>query len=169
MEMERAIVTVDRLRELLSYDPETGDLRWLVNRRGGGARVGAVAGSDCSRRYRVITIDQVSYPAHVLAFVLMEGRWPADQLDHRDRNGLNNRWLNLREATPSQNNQNKSISKNNTSGAKGVSFCRTTKKWQVKITVDRKQRFLGRYDRFDVAVRVRADAEVRLHPYRVGA
>lgn len=43
-----------------------------------------------------------------------------EMTDHRDQNGLNNRWSNLLDSTPQQNDQRRRRSKNNTSGYDGI-------------------------------------------------
>lgn len=64
-------------------------------------------------------------------------------IDHRDRNGLNNRRYNLRPASQYQNARNCDKRAHNTSGFKGVSFHKLSGKWQAVITFFRKQRHLG--------------------------
>ena len=59
--------------------------------------------------------------------------------DHKDRNGLNNRRNNLRQATSSQNVANQSLRSNNTSGYKGVSWDKASGKWVAKVKVNGKQ------------------------------
>lgn len=65
--------------------------------------------------------------------------------EHADRNGLNNTRKNIRPATKSQNQWNRGIGKNSTSGMKGVYFCKKSKKWVAEITVYRKRMKLGLY------------------------
>lgn len=67
-------------------------------------------------------------------------------VDHRDRDGLNNRRDNLRSATPAQNNQNRGKSANNTSGYKGVAWHKRESKWHVSIAKDRKRHYLGLFN-----------------------
>lgn len=67
------------------------------------------------------------------------------QVDHRDTNKLNNRKNNLRSCTAAENSRNCKISKNNTSGYKGVSWNKVQKKWSADITYNRKHIFLGYY------------------------
>lgn len=107
--VSEAYLAAERVRELLSYDPDTGVFTWLVSLagRGGGVQIGKVAGSIDTKGRRQIKIDGHAYFAHRLAFLWMTGEWPADQVDHRDRDHSNNRWLNLREASPSQNAMNR--------------------------------------------------------------
>jgi hypothetical protein len=68
------------------------------------------------------------------------------QVDHKNRNTLDCRKQNLRIATPSQNNANKPLYSNNTSGYKGVTFHKPTNKWTAQITKDRKARKIGYFE-----------------------
>jgi len=83
---------------------------------------------------------------HRLIFLYHFGRWPTNQIDHIDGNPKNNCIENLREATNSQNNHNKAKPINNTSGYKGVSYCKAAKKWETYITIDRKRKYLGLFE-----------------------
>lgn len=139
-------LTQERLKELLSYDPLMGVFLWLVDR--GGKRAGDVAG--CRKRtYIVISVDDVVYRAHHLAWFYMTGRWPDPFVDHRDLNKHNNIWTNLREATKSQNMANVGLIKSNASGLKGVSRYRAGesygKPWQACIGKDGKSNHLGHF------------------------
>ena len=129
------MLTHERLKSLLDYDPETGISTWLVGK--GTARAGARAGSiSTSHGYRKIQIDGKLYLEHRVIFFWMTGRWPAQHVDHRDMDKLNNRWHNLREATRSQNTANRRAYKNNTSGVKGVCWNKRKKKWVAQIAVN---------------------------------
>ncbi len=55
------------------------------------------------------------------------------QVDHRNGNGLDNRRANLRLATDRQNKGNAGLRSNNTSGFKGVTWCRQTNRWKARI------------------------------------
>ncbi len=68
---------------------------------------------------------------------------PIGEVDHRDGDGLNNRRSNLRIATRSQNECNKGVQKNNTSGFRGVSFFKPHGKWKAQIVLNGKARHLG--------------------------
>jgi len=67
-------------------------------------------------------------------------------IDHIDRNKLNNKRNNLRPATKSQNGMNRIKQTNNTSGFKGVFWNKYHKKWQAQITRDKKQIYLGYFN-----------------------
>lgn len=131
-------VTLERLRSVLDYDPETGILRW-----GSGVnkfvkwKIGSLAGTD-SNGYLSIVIDYRMYMAHRLAWFYVHGVWP-DQIDHRDMNRRNNAIANLRLATFSQNNANRCVRGDCSSGYKGVRFHKPSKRWQARLA----QRHLG--------------------------
>jgi hypothetical protein len=91
----------------------------------------------------------------------MTGDWPADLVDHRDRNKANNAWLNLREATNAENCRNIGKPKRNTSGVLGVGWHKRIGKWQAAIRVDRKLLSLGYYTDLDEAAAVRRAAELK--------
>jgi hypothetical protein len=129
-------ITAERVRELMTYDPETGLLRWLVAAGRGYCRkqIGDIAGYISSTTgYCYIGIDGREYGAQRLAWLWMTGRWPLHQIDHRDMDRANNRWSNLREATKSQNMANANRRVHNTSGLKGVSLHKQNGTWVAQI------------------------------------
>ena len=83
------------------------------------------------------------------------------EVDHIDRNTLNNRRENLRICTRQENSRNKTKQRNNTSGYKGVSWDKAKKKWRAFISVDKKQIFLGRYDNIEEAIKARQQADIK--------
>lgn len=144
----------NRLRELLSYDAETGEFRWLTkpNR---SVRIGSVAGCPrASARGRGdigIRVDGKQYAAHRLAWFYVYGIWPVDQIDHVNCDASDNRLCNLREATAGQNQANKRISKANKSGIKGVCWHAREKRWYASIRYQGKSRHLGRFSSLEEA------------------
>lgn len=138
--LEVALPSIERLREVLVYEPDTGLFRWKVCLSNRGA-VGAVAGHCNDGGYTQIRIDGNLYLAHCLAWFYMTGERPTKGVDHRDTNKQNNRWANLRPATKSQNGANAKRSRRNTSGFKGVHRFRD--KWCAQICVNRKRVNLG--------------------------
>lgn len=113
------MLTQAKLKELLSYDPETGVWLWRVN-KAARVKVGDPAGGIDDHGYLKLFINGRKYRAHRLAFVYILGRWPTGMVDHKDMDRSNNRWANLREATRSQNLFNAPHKKNNKCGFKGV-------------------------------------------------
>jgi hypothetical protein len=80
-------------------------------------------------------------------------------IDHIDRNRINNNIFNLRWASYSENNKNKSIQKNNSSTVSGVSFNKQSNKWKVCISINGKLNYLGLFANFDEAVQARKEQE----------
>lgn len=72
-------------------------------------------------------------------------------IDHKNRNTLDNYLSNLRWATRSENMQNKSKMKNNTSGFIGVSFCKRSNKWVAYYTLNSKRKHIGYYETKELA------------------
>jgi len=69
-----------------------------------------------------------------------------EQIDHKNRDSLDNRKQNLRFATPSQNQANSKIRSDNTSGYKGVVWYKNYQKWQVRIRYQGKRIYLGSFN-----------------------
>lgn len=157
----RLSLTQSRLKELLSYDPETGIfIRLKANGKQSRWKAGTTSGSADKFGYRMVIVDGHRYFAHRLAWLYMTGSWPAEDLDHRDRDKANNRWANLREATDSQNLCNTGPRKDNKLGVKGVSWSKEKRKWCAQITPPGQKRLsLGRYDCVAHAVRAYRKAE----------
>ena len=155
-------IGIDKLRELLTYEPETGDIRWRV-KKGTKGRPGKLAGSthkDHDTYYLRVMIDYKGYCGHHIAFALYYGRWP-DRVDHEDHNGLNNRISNLREATASQNQHNRGAQRNNKLGVKGVHVQRGA--YVAQIYLYNKHIYLGRYKTIEAASRAYQEAAIKLH------
>lgn len=103
------MIDILTLKRYLDYNPNTGDLIWINNttcRDMIGQRAGSIFVSKDSRRYWRTKLLGHNYFNHRLAFFYMTGEWP-EQIDHKDDNGLNNRWNNLRDVDQSQNFANR--------------------------------------------------------------
>src|SRR5687768_770720 len=110
------MLTAEKLRELMDYNPDTGV--FLYRKRRGRRSAGLEAGSIV-KGYRLISLGK-QYSAHRLAWLYVYGEWPAGDLDHINCVRDDNRIANLREATDSQNNANRTLAPKNSSGFKGV-------------------------------------------------
>lgn len=153
------MITAKRLRQLLNYDPETGEFVWRVD-RGGRFKVGMKAGCvDISSGYVHIRIERKKYYAHRLAWLYVHGTWPKE-IDHISRSRFDNRMSNLREAVEHiYNTRNRSISNSNSSGVTGVSWQKNINKWFAYIWVNYKRISLGYHQYFSGAVAARVKAE----------
>jgi len=154
--MSKNNLTQIELKQLLSYDPETGVFLRLTHHP--RFPIGSIAGSKKKRGHITIRIGYDMYKAHRLAWLYVYGEWPKDQIDHIDCDPGNNRIRNLREADNSQNHANCKRQPNNTSGHKGVRLDKRRGKWHVSLKHKGKERFLGYYDKFDVACSAYAQA-----------
>lgn len=93
----------------------------------------------------MISVDNHVYAAHRLAWLYMTGRWPDRHIDHKNLVRDDNRFENLREATPNENMHNRGVQKNNRSGFKGVRWMpnRGPRAWQANLKQGGKQRLIG--------------------------
>lgn len=82
---------------------------------------------------------------HCVAWYLVTGEW-VNQLDHINGRGWDNRLCNLRPCDHQQNQGNVGAPKHNTSGFKGVSYCKQTGKWRASIRNKSDPIHLGRFD-----------------------
>jgi hypothetical protein len=102
----------------------------------------AVSGGGNSRTWYAAR-KEGSPPKTVHMQWLIGGRkW----LDHVNLNGLDNRRINLRPATPGQNSANRALLRNNKSGYKGVSWGRSERKWVACIGDNGRSKRLGAFD-----------------------
>lgn len=145
-------LTLEYLRKILHYDPETGVFTRLVSR--GKEVVGCIAGGVNTHGYIHIQINDKRYLSHRLAWFYVHGVWPEKEIDFINGIKTDCRMRNLREATRSENEHNKSLLKNNTSGVKGVCWSKKRNKWQAYCWVNGKNNFLGRFTILAEAERV---------------
>ena len=164
--MANNLVPVERLRSLFDYDPHTGVFtRRVAVGRHGCHRALRKAGTKQNYGYIVIAVDHRRYVAHRLAWLYVYGVWPNNDVDHINGDKGDNRIVNLRLATRSQNMQNVVKHKHNKSGAKGVSWMNTRSKWRAYIFVNYKQIHLGLFSSFTSAVKARELAEQTYHSH----
>jgi len=83
------------------------------------------------------------------------------EIDHIDRNKLNNRRNNFRFITSQENSFNSNIAKNNTSGFIGVSWHKKNNCWISRIKYNYKQIYLGSFSNIDNAIKTRLEAELK--------
>ncbi|MDQ6968711.1 MAG: HNH endonuclease [Mariprofundaceae bacterium] len=146
-------LTQEILKEILQYNPDTGIFTWK-KKPANNIHVGDVAGG-VDKGYIRIRIQGRMYRAHRLAWLFSHGVFPPDQIDHINHHKNDNRIINLREATPTENQHNASLHKNNTSGVNGIGWSKGSKKWKVQIKVAGKDIHLGYYDDKDDAITAR--------------
>lgn len=153
---------IERLREVLDYDPDTGAFTWKVNLTS-RARAGKAAGHIRNNGYHAVKIDGRNYMAHRLAWLMTYGKWPDHEIDHINGLRNDNRLSNLRDATRAENGRNLSVRSNNTSGIKGVYWSKRNQRWLAQITVNQKTKYLGIFKDVEKAKEAYSQAAAELH------
>lgn len=102
-----------------------------------------------------------SFFVHHVAWFLMENEWPSNQIDHKNRNPMDNRWENLRAATSSQNSMNRA-SRYNKFG-RGVSFSKKDRKFRAKVIVNRRVHYAGSFACAEDAAKAAKELREKLH------
>ena len=141
-------LTVKHLKEVLRYEPDTGFFFWkkdLSPRIRKNDRAGSF---NKLTGYRRICLDYQGFSEHRLAWFYVHGKWPASQIDHKNRNKSDNRIKNLREATTQQNAWNRKIKDRKL--PKNIS--RDKYSFIVNVKYNGKTLYIGRYKRLCVAV-----------------
>jgi len=158
-------LTIEIIQELLDYDPETGGFTWRPrsgewfktdhdrnawNARYAGKEAGGVRTNAWGYPKLKIRLLGKDCLGSRLAFLWMRKDLP-DQVDHLDRDSLNNRWSNLAPSNHTENSKNKSAYRTNTSGVTGVSWHRPSGKWQARAELGGKKHYLGLFAELDDA------------------
>lgn len=179
----KALPSIEVLRQLLDYDPDTGALTWRErgpemfvcgrNSPEGSARSfnthyagkPALSAKD-NNGYGHGHILREKYQAHRIAWKMGTGQDPTYQIDHINGDKSDNRIVNLRDVPQSENCKNAASPSHNTSGAMGVSWCRQTGRWRARAQHKGQNICFGRYTNFDDAVnaRQRGIAALDFHP-----
>lgn len=167
--------SIELLRQLLRYEPETGKLFWLVRPAsmfvGGpypsGRRATSwnnrLAGREAftgigSHGYREGSIYNKKYLAHRIVWALHYGAHPPRHIDHVNGDKHDNRISNLRDVDVSLNQRNARGKSNNTSGATGVNWRPDKDKWRARLMANYKETTIGHFETFEEAVAARAAA-----------
>lgn len=135
------MITQELVKQLFDY--KNGFLYWKITHN--QVKIGDKAGTlhHLKGGDRLVTgINNKTYLNSRLIFLYHKGFLPKE-VDHIDRNKLNDKINNLRAASRIQNMKNKSSQKNSSSKYVGVSFHKKTKKWYAQIRIDGRLKFLG--------------------------
>lgn len=161
MSSDDLITTQQQVIDLFDY--KDGNLYWRINPRKIGQKIkpGSLAGTLCSgKKYIGVQYKRKRYFAHRLIFLYHHG-WIPEQIDHIDTNPSNNRIENLRAATPTQNQYNRPVQKNNVLGVKNVS--RSGNKYYVGFTINGKFTRVGSFYSIDDAKAAAEEFRAKLH------
>ncbi|AGH57034.1 HNH endonuclease [Vibrio phage VBP32] len=153
------MVNLSILREWLDYSPVTGEFHW--KKSSGPLKAGTTAGKLKSNGYISIRLKGKDYYAHRLAWLFVHGTLPDNKMvDHINHNKTDNRIVNLRLATPTQNRQNSKAL--GSSGVKNV-YAHRHGNWIVRFKVDGKNKSFGIYSSLKKAKEVAEDQRKILH------
>jgi HNH endonuclease len=142
-----------------AYDPLSG---YVCGR--GGRRIGGLRKDGALQAPAYLPDGVSSVLLHRAAWLLQTGSWPANEIDHDDRNKANNAWSNLRAATHSENRQN--LSSHTAKGRLRGATQRPNGKWigQIKRP-NGKVCYLGVFDTEQEAHTAYCIAKRELHPF----
>ena len=138
-------ITQEYLKEYFTYNLNTG---CFTRKKTSSLRAkkGDMAGYIRPDGYSAIIINRVPYLCHRLAWLWFFGEFPKSCIDHINRNRSDNRWINLRSSSYSQNQHNSPKKPYNTSGLKGASWDKLCKKWRSQIKIKDSKMYLGSFD-----------------------
>ena len=162
---KEALISQELLKGRLRYNKETGVFTWLDVKLNANSARGKVAGGIDNRGYVIIRfkVNGKCYRllAHRLAWLYEYEEFPSGSLDHLNHNKTDNRIVNLRIASQRENQRNRSMSSNNTTGYTGVTLCKRADKYRARIKVNYKYKHLGYFENVEDAAR--AAQEARAH------
>lgn len=146
------------LHTVLRYDPKAGVLIWKISNP---RYYGKVAGTPLVTGHVQIGLDHVPYYAHRIIWKMMTGDDPKSEIDHKDTDPGNNRWLNLRRATHGQNTSNKGVRADSRTGLKGVTPHKSGFISQIRYRG--KNHYLGLFKTPEAAHAAYCEAAAKLH------
>lgn len=143
------------------FDYKDGKLYWRVAR--GCKSIGDEAGGlNRFIGYHIIGLNGKLYRTHRLIWLYMYGKMPDNEIDHINHDTTDNRIENLREVTHKENESNRSMSKNNTSGFNGVTLDKNSGKWRVMVIHDNQRIWLGAFTDKETACNLSYNAHLQL-------
>jgi hypothetical protein len=160
--MKKELPTKEYVESLLDYDAETGELRWKVE-RSNQIRVGQLVTSSDSKGYIRVTINGRRHQVHRIAWLLVHGEWPVEEVDHINMVTSDNRISNLRACSHSENRRNTNRYRNNSSGIKGVSWNSASNSWLARLAVNGKNIYAGSFKNLGDAERAVAKLREQYH------
>lgn len=124
-------LTLQEINEVVIYDPATG----FFTRKNPNYNVrnNGRSGWIKNNGYRCISIKNRQFHEHRLAWFIMTGEIPKEDIDHIDGNRVNNSFCNLRKANRAMNMGNIAAHKDSKSGYKGVFYSKFAGKWASSI------------------------------------
>lgn len=135
---------------------------WKEGRACNKIKKGSEAGTMTHNGYRTVSVNGSTIRTHRLVYILHFGYAPY-MIDHINGDKLDNRIENLRPADDFTNQFNSKMNIKNTSGVKGVVWCKDRDKWKVQIQKNKKTHFFGYFDTIEEAEICMKNARKTLH------
>jgi hypothetical protein len=162
----KSLPSIDYLRKRLRYEPDTGKLFWLDHEGMSKQWRTRYAGKEAltantEKGYLRGRISTKMFKAHRVAWALYYGVWPSDQIDHLNGIPYDNRIINLRVVSNQDNNKNKTMRSDNTSGVTGVHRHKPGAKWRAYVKVNGRTIWLGSFDTIEEAAAARKEADIK--------
>ncbi len=152
-------MNIERLKELFEPDYDKGILIWKI-KSNSNVPAGSLAGNTGRDGYTKVGIDNRYEYVHRVLWAMYHGTEPIATIDHIDGNPSNNSIGNLRELSQQQQSFNRGLYSNNSTGYKGVSFCKLTGLFRAEVKRDGKRvldkRFKTAEEAHEVALAARA-------------
>lgn len=148
------------LKEYVEYDSETGEFyRLKIDAPNLTRYVGIEATNISSNGYGSVTVKNVNFSAHKIAWFLYHNEIPDFHIDHINGDKLDNRICNLRKSNPLSNQRNRKKNVNNSTGVNGVYVSRG--KYRARIKIKGVLVHLGTYDTLEEAKEARLLADCK--------
>lgn len=158
---------VDVIRTYLHYNTKTGEIKFAIDYK--NRKKGSIADID-KNKYLCVSFyynkKVLLVASHHIAWFLNKGKWPTHLIDHKDGNGKNNKWSNLRKGDSLKNGANRKTRFDNSSGEKGIYLVEAIRKsgkiykrWVAEIKVKGKNIRLGYFKTLEEAKYIRDKAE----------
>ena len=179
-------LTAEIVRELLYYNPNTGKVFWKErpskyfknevaarkwNAQWSGKETFTTKSKDYRSKHGRIGATEArifgkKYLAHRIIWLYYYGCWPKHQVDHINHDPTDNRIINLRDVTASENQRNRTLQKNNKVGHNGIYWDKERKKYRAQIYNGKYCKDIGRYDTLEEAIEARhlANINYNYHP-----
>lgn len=150
------MISQDKLKEFLDYDPDTGELTWKKKPSKKVAK-NSRAGSLSKDGYRHVIFSGKKYPEHRLIWFYVHGEFPKEQIDHINHKRDDNRLCNLREVTHSENARNRTKNKSSKVQEVGIWFCKKRQRYIAEITLNQKKVYQRSFENIDDAIQARKE------------
>jgi len=155
-------LTAQKLRDLFSYDPKIGHL--IRKKTVTCSKAGVPAGTKMKKGYRRLRVNNEVHLEHRLVWLYVTGEWPKHQIDHINCVKDDNRFSNLREATPAQNKWNMGPRSDKKIGKyKGVYYHRLTGRWEARIMAHGVSHCLGYAATEEEAAEIYRESAPKIH------